>query len=73
MSNLPIISGENTIKKLEKIGYRKVRQKGSHVRLRSINKTNRAITIPLHKELKTGLLHQIIKDAELSVEEFINL
>ena len=31
------------------------------------------ITVPLHKEIKPGLLSQIIKDAGLSVDEFIEL
>jgi len=34
MAKLPVISGVEAIKAFEKIGYRVVRQKGSHVRLR---------------------------------------
>ncbi|MFH0845973.1 MAG: type II toxin-antitoxin system HicA family toxin [Patescibacteria group bacterium] len=74
MPKLPIISGKKTIKKLEKIGYVIIRKKGSHVRLhQNGNSKMKPITIPLHKNLKFGLLNQIIKDANLSVEEFIEL
>ncbi len=74
MPKLPTISGRKTIKKLEKIGYSAIRQKGSHVRLRNSNNLDcKPITVPIHKIIKPGLLHQIIKDADLSVEEFIGL
>ena len=72
MPKLPRISGNETIKKLERCGYEPIRQQGSHVRLRS-NDGRSSITVPLHKELKPGLLRKIIKDAELSVNEFIAL
>ncbi len=74
MSKLPVISGKKLIKKLEKIGYSVVRQKGSHVRLRNFNNFNcKPITVPLHKIIKPGLLCQIIKDANLTIKEFSNL
>ena len=74
MSKLPIVSGKETIKKLEKIGYVVVRKKGSHVRLCPSNNLKlKSITIPLHKCLKFGLLHHILKDANLSAEEFKKL
>ncbi|NBD73711.1 addiction module toxin, HicA family [Patescibacteria group bacterium] len=72
MPKLPRISGDDTIAKLERNGYRAVRQTGSHVRLRSGDGRN-PLTVPRHKELKSGLLRKILKDAELTVEEFIVL
>jgi predicted RNA binding protein YcfA (HicA-like mRNA interferase family) len=46
---LPIISGKETIKAFEKIGYEVVRQKGSHIRLRDDNNQyHKPITIPNH-------------------------
>ena len=71
MPKLPAISGKKVIKKLEKIGYHVIRQKGSHVRLNGLSR--KPITVPIHKIIKPGLLHQIIKDADLSVEKFIDL
>ena len=74
MPKLPVISGKNTIKKLEKLGYIVVRKKGSHVRLHHNSDLKlKPITIPLHKNLKFGLLHYILKDANLTIEEFIQL
>lgn len=74
MSKLPVVSGKKTIKALQKIGYQIARQKGSHVRLRDDKDPNHIpITIPLHSELKPGLLRRIIKDSGLSVYQFIEL
>ncbi|MCL4384938.1 MAG: type II toxin-antitoxin system HicA family toxin [Actinobacteria bacterium] len=71
---LPIISGKDTIKAFEKIGYKVVRQKGSHIRLRDdSNPCHKPITIPNYKVLKAGLLRKLIKDANLSIEEFLLL
>jgi predicted RNA binding protein YcfA (HicA-like mRNA interferase family) len=67
---LPVVSGQELIRALEKIGYRVVRQRGSHVRLRDdTNPRHRPLTVPLHKELKRGLLRQILRDANLSPEQ----
>lgn len=70
MSKLPIVSGQETIRALEKIGFQIVRQKGSHVRMK--HEDNRVVTIPVHgnKSLGKGLLRKILRDAELTVEQF---
>lgn len=68
------ISGRDAIRRFEKIGYRVVRQRGSHVRLHHLDASHRPpLTIPLQKELKIGLLQQLIKDAGLSVNDFFVL
>lgn len=74
MPKLPVISGADTVKKLEKLGYTVTRQKGSHVRLHHPSEpSKKPITVPLHAELKRGLLNQIIKDADISREVFTTL
>jgi predicted RNA binding protein YcfA (HicA-like mRNA interferase family) len=74
MPKLPILSGKQLIKALLKHGYSITRQKGSHVRLYPQNNNlQRPITIPLHKIIKPGLLHQILKDANLTPDELILL
>ena len=74
MPKLPVISGADTIKKLEQLGYTVTRQKGSHVRLHHpSDPTKKPITVPFHTELKRGLLNQILKDADISREEFTAL
>ncbi len=71
---LPIISGEEAIKVFSRIGYEIIRQRGSHVRLRHpTDLERRPLTIPLHKELKLGLLRRLIADANLTRDEFIDL
>jgi predicted RNA binding protein YcfA (HicA-like mRNA interferase family) len=68
---LPIISGSTCIAALAKIGYRSVRQKGSHVRL---ERTGRPpVTVPLHSEIDRGTLRSIIRTTELSIDEFVKL
>ncbi len=71
MPKLPVISGADAIKKLEKLGYIIARQKGSHVRLHnSSDESKKPLTVPLHSELKSGLLNKILKDADVSREKF---
>jgi predicted RNA binding protein YcfA (HicA-like mRNA interferase family) len=71
---LPTVSGEQTIKALTKAGFIVVRQKGSHVRLeKEIAEGIIKLTVPLHETLKRKTLHMILKQAGLSVEEFIEL
>jgi predicted RNA binding protein YcfA (HicA-like mRNA interferase family) len=59
------------VKALAKLGYSEVRQRGSHIRLWCAGK--RSITVPDHKVVGRGLLKKILRDAELSVEEFAKL
>ena len=73
MSKLPVISGETAIKAFEKMGYRIARTRGSHFRLYHIDPKKNPLTIPNHKVLGRGLLRRLIRDAEVTVEEFIGL
>ena len=70
----PVVSGEDVIKALHKVGFKNERKKGSHVRLEK--RTDEGVikvTVPLHRSLKKGTLRIILKQAGLSVEEFIDL
>jgi predicted RNA binding protein YcfA (HicA-like mRNA interferase family) len=71
MDKLPILSGREIIKILEKVGYSIIRQRGSHIRLSCSNK--KSITIPDHKTINKSLLGKILRDTELSREEFRKL
>ncbi len=73
MSKLPLISGREVVAALSKIGYQKDRQKGSHIVLRQIDYPHRRIVVPDHREIAKGTLRKIIKQAGLTVEEFIQL
>lgn len=72
MSKLPVISGKECIKALEKIGFRIFRQRGSHITMVRENPQCQ-VTIPNHKTVAKGTLRAIIKQANLTVDEFVKL
>ncbi len=73
-ANLPVICDIEVIKWLKRVGFVATRQKGSHVRLeKSGMEETIKITFPLHREIKKGTLKRIIKDARLTVDEFLSL
>ncbi len=69
-ARLPVVSGLETIKALIRFGFEIKRRSGSHVIL---EKGVIVLSVPLHKTLKKGTLHAILKQAGLSVDEFQNL
>lgn len=73
MPSLPQVSGDEAVKAFEKLGYERVRQKGSHIRLISGEAGRKPLTVPRKKELKRGMLRSLIRDAGITVEEFIEL
>lgn len=61
MPKLPVISGDHLIKMLSKLGYKIIRQRGSHVSLRKITEAGEHnITIPKHSEIAKGTLNDIL-------------
>jgi predicted RNA binding protein YcfA (HicA-like mRNA interferase family) len=71
---LAVVSGRQLIRVLEHIGYQVVRQRGSHIRLRDESDPEHLpLTVPDHRALKPGLLRQILRDANLTVDEFVDL
>jgi len=68
---LPILSGKGIIRALGKLGYIVHDQKGSHIHLR--HPVRRPLTVPNHPEIARGTLRIIIKDADLTVEQFLEL
>ncbi len=67
------VSGEEAIRVLRRLGFTRVRQRGSHVVLKRqlADGTERGCVVPLHQELAIGTLHGILRQAGVSVEEFI--
>ena len=58
---LPVISGKKLISFLTEMGYRVVRQRGSHVRLeKSTEAGMHKITIPNHDPIAKGTLNDIL-------------
>ncbi|MGL4883371.1 MAG: type II toxin-antitoxin system HicA family toxin [Waterburya sp.] len=72
MSKLPSISGRDCVKALQKIGFYKKRQEGSHIIMRRDNPFAQVV-VPNHQEIAKGTLRTIIRDVNLSVDEFISL
>jgi predicted RNA binding protein YcfA (HicA-like mRNA interferase family) len=68
MPEWPRLSGAEIIRALEKLGFRQMRQKGSHVVLR---RGNVGCVVPLHREVKTGTLAGIVRQAQLQPDEFL--
>lgn len=70
---LPVVSGKEFIKRLKKKGYQFVHQEGSHMIIRLQKTPYTKLSVPNHKELDKGLLKSLLRDAEISVEEFVRL
>ncbi|MDE2803109.1 MAG: type II toxin-antitoxin system HicA family toxin [Chloroflexota bacterium] len=69
MSGLPRVSGRECVRALGRAGFHLRRQKGSHMVL--VRQTPFAmVVVPDHRELDTGTLRAIIRQAGLSVAEF---
>jgi len=68
---LPILSGRDVVKVLGKLGSVVNDQKGSHIHLR--HPIKRPLTVSNHPEIARGTLRIIIKDADLTVEKFLEL
>ena len=74
MTKLPRLSGKEVIKTLSRIGFVAVRQKGSHVIMKKrIPGGEIATVVSNHKEVDKGTLIEIIRQAKLTREEFMNL
>ncbi|ACB52196.1 hypothetical protein cce_2848 [Crocosphaera subtropica ATCC 51142] len=72
MSKLPVISGKECIKALKKVGFVVFRQRGSHITM--IREDPQCqVTIPNHKTVAKGTLRAIIRQADLTVDEFTKL
>ena len=71
MPRLPVISGDRFARVMRRVGYEIDHISGSHMIL--INASGHRLSVPGHKELDRGLLHDLIADAGLSREEFLAL
>jgi predicted RNA binding protein YcfA (HicA-like mRNA interferase family) len=72
MSRLPQLSGRECVHALTKIGFYVRRQRGSHIVLRRDHPFVQLV-VPDHDELDRGTLRAVIRQAGLSVDEFVNL
>lgn len=68
MPRLPVVSGAEAIQALERLGFRVIRQRGSHILMR---RGSFGCVVPNHRELKVGTLTGVLKQAGVSAEEFM--
>ena len=72
MTKLPVISGDEAIRAFRRAGWTARRQVGSHL---TLDKEDEEVilSVPRHRELDKGLLRRLIRDAGLTVDEFVRL
>ena len=70
MPKLPRVSGAEVVRALERLGFAVARQRGSHIVLR---RGSIGCVVPNHRELKTGTLAGLLKQAGVSTEDFMKV
>nr|VFJ52198.1 MAG: Predicted RNA binding protein YcfA, dsRBD-like fold, HicA-like mRNA interferase family [Candidatus Kentron sp. FW] len=72
MGTTPILKPIEVVIILSNLGFREVRQRGSHKQFR--HPSGRTTTVPFHKgrDISPVLLRKIAKDAGLTLEEFLD-
>lgn len=72
MPKLQRVSGQEAIRALERLGFVQVRQQGSHVVLKRTTPHGEiGCVVPLHRELAIGTLRGILRQAQVTPEEFM--
>ena len=70
---LPVVSGSGVVKAFAKLGYEVDEQHGSYIILRQSAPPHRRLSVPNHRELAKGTLRAPIREAGLTVDEFVQL
>lgn len=68
---LPRVDGRQLVRALKRAGFEEQRQRGSHLHLRRASDGKR-VTVPVHqgRTMPVGTLRAILRDADISVDEF---
>jgi len=72
VSRLPQVSGPEVVRALQKIGFFVRRQHGSHIILRRDTPFAQTV-VPNHRQIDRGTLRAILRQTDLSVDEFSKL
>jgi len=64
---LPVLSGEELVKALKRLGFVEVRQKGSHMKVRHAD--GRTAIVPMHTEVALGTLRSIMRQVRITAEQ----
>lgn len=62
-----VVSGDDVVRALQRAGFARVSQKGSHRKMRHID--GRAAIVPMHPELTVGTLKSVLRQAGLTEDE----
>ncbi len=72
MPRLRRVSGQEAVRALERLGFVQIRQRGSHVILTKQTSAGKiGCVVPLHRELASGTLNGILKQAKVTQDEFV--
>lgn len=71
MSRLPVMSGDDFVQAMRKVGYVWDHTEGSHMIL--LRPSGQRLSVPRHEELGRGLLRVLVNDSGLSRDEFLKL
>jgi len=72
MPELRRVSGQEAIRALERLGFVQVRQRGSHVVLKKQTLEGEVgCVVPLHRGLAIGTLRSILRQAQVTLDEFV--
>lgn len=69
---LPVVSGAQVVRALEKYGFESVSTRGSHCKLRQ-DSPRRTVIVPLHDALRPGTLSSVLRQAGMTVEQLQDL
>jgi len=73
MSKIPALSGREIVKRLRPFGFEFDRQVGSHMMLRRQIPPAMTLSVPNHRTVKKGTLAGILRQADISLEEFLQV
>ena len=68
MPRLPVLSGADIVRALERLGFSAIRQRGSHVVMR---RGEAGTVVPQHREVKLGTLSGILRQAQVAADDFL--
>jgi predicted RNA binding protein YcfA (HicA-like mRNA interferase family) len=64
------LSGNDVVRILDRFGFERIAQRGSHVKLqRLVDNKKQTLTVPLHRELDTGTVTGIFRQASRFIPE----
>jgi predicted RNA binding protein YcfA (HicA-like mRNA interferase family) len=66
---LPLLSGQQIVAALTRLGFIEVHRKGSHVKMRHVD--GRVVVFPYHDEVDRYTLKGALRDADIEIVDFL--